>query len=62
MSRPLYIYYSVLLNFSCKKCLIQEFRKNQNEHFMFNYIFLKILLLYETAWKNVELDRPQMAI
>jgi len=37
-------------------------RENQDEHFMFNYVFLKILLFYETAWYNVELDRPHMAI
>jgi len=28
---------------------------------MFNYIFLKILLFFETAWKNLEPRRPQMA-
>ena len=34
----------------------RSFRKNRNEHFMFNYIFLKIVLFYVTVWKNVESD------
>jgi len=31
-------------------------------HFIFNYIFLKIVLFYGRAWYNVELDGTQMAI
>ena len=46
--------------FPVRSVRYRSFRENQNKHFMFNYIFLKIMLFSETAWYNVEPDRSQI--
>ena len=60
--------YALLQN--CEKQLLVSFylsvRMGQfsvekiNTHFMFVYVFLKIVLFCETVWESVEPDRPHM--